>query len=521
MKHKFKHIIKATNIVFIGSLLFTSCIGHFEELNTHPTDVYPERIPAEEKTGSLFPSMLYLLNPNQENNNQHIEQMVGQYGGYFSTVNQWNGTNFSTFNPEAGWVETPYRLLFTEFYPNFLTIKEYTKGIGYAYAWASIIRVGVMQRVADIYGPIPYTAMGQGSFAVPYDDIQTLYHEMIDDLTKSINTLSIFTQENGDQPHPLAEYDLIYNGYFKKWIRYANSLKLRMAVRIAKVDTEYAKQVMKEAITGGVIESNNDNAFLPSNDNPICKSVNKWNDLTTNATLQAYMSGYNDPRISSYMSGVILQGGIYRGVRMGATILNKNFYSLPVFEQHSPLAVFYAAENYFLKAEAALNGWIEGGDGAAKNYYEQGIKTSMEQYEVKIGDYLSSTAAPTEYTDISKVNNAQFQNAPSVSWEDGDNKLEKIITQKWIANYPLGIEAWSEFRRTGYPQLIRCKASDNKSSSAYIGSIDNIRMVRRLPYPTSEKTGNTANVERAISTLLKGDDTGATDLWWATQNILL
>ena len=517
MKYKLKHIIKATNMTFIGSLLFASCIGNFEEINTHPTDVYPENIPAEEKTGSLFPSMLYLLNPTHENQNQHIEQMVGQYGGYFSTTNEWDGTNFSTFNPSANWVEEPYKLLFTGFYPNFQSIKEYTKGIGYAYAWASIIRVGVMQRVTDIYGPIPYSKMGEGNFAVPYDDVQTLYHEMIDDLTKSIDALSIFLQENGNEPHPLAEYDLIYNGDFRKWIKYANSLKLRMAVRIAHLDTEYAKQAMKEAITGGVIESNEDNAFLPSNDNPICKSTNNWDDLAINASIAAYMNGYEDPRIPLYMSKILLGRVPYRGVRMG-TIGISQFYSKPIFEQHSPLAVYYAAESHFLKAEAALRGWIEGGNGIAKNYYEQGIKTSMDQYKVEIGNYLNNTTTSFKYEDILTTNNVTFENAPSVSWEDGDNKLEKIITQKWIANYPLGIEAWTEFRRTGYPQLISCNPKDNKSSSAYIGSISDTRMVRRLPYPTSEKTGNATNVEQAISALLKGDDTGATDLWWGKKD---
>ena len=136
--------------------------------------------------------------------------------------------------------------MFTEFYPNFQTIKESTGGTGYIYAWASILRVGVMLRVADIYGPIPYSEMGKGEFQVAYDDVKTLYHNMFDDLTRSINVLSAFVQENEGKEVPVAEYDIIYNGDFSKWIKYANSLKLRMAVRIASntEDTEYAKQMM-------------------------------------------------------------------------------------------------------------------------------------------------------------------------------------------------------------------------------------------------------------------------------------
>ncbi len=259
------NIIKTVSVAaFTTTLLFASCTGNFDELNTHPTDVYPEDMTPTERVGTLFVAMTRLLNACQENNSQHTEQMVGQYGGYFATTAPWNGTNFGTFNPSADWVDVPYKDMFTEFYPNFQTIKESTGGTGYIYAWASILRVGVMLRVADIYGPIPYSEMGKGEFQVAYDDVKTLYHNMFDDLTRSINVLSAFVQENEGKEVPVAEYDIIYNGDFSKWIKYANSLKLRMAVRIASntEDTEYAKQMMAEAIDGGVIESNDDNAFF-------------------------------------------------------------------------------------------------------------------------------------------------------------------------------------------------------------------------------------------------------------------
>ncbi|SDB77361.1 SusD/RagB family nutrient-binding outer membrane lipoprotein [Bacteroides ovatus] len=414
--------------------------------------------------------------------------------------------------------------MFTEFYPNFQTVKESTGGSGYIYAWASILRVGVMIRVADIYGPIPYSEMGKGEFQVAYDDVKTLYHNMISDLTRSIEVLSAFVQENAGKEVPVAEYDIIYNGDFSKWIKYANSLKLRMAVRIASntADTEYAKQIMAEAIEGGVIESNGDNAFFPAMPYNPFEIASGWGDLAINATLSAYMTGYSDPRISKYMNTATSYRD-YRGVRMGISDTSKAVegsaarYSKPAFTADSPMPVFYAAETYFLKAEAALQGWIAGGDAAAKSYYEQGIQMSMSQYGVEIGDYLSSTVVPQGYTDrLNSKNNISFTSVPSVAWGDGTNKLQKIITQKWIANYPMGIEAWCDYRRTGYPELFT--ARDNLSSAGYIGDIDSKRMVRRLPYPTTEKSSNSANVEAAIATMLGGPDTGSTDLWWAKKN---
>lgn len=512
-------ILKGTGLLIACSLFSTSCIGNFEELNTHPTDLNPDWMTPIEKVGSLFPTMLDLLHPANENKNQHIEQMVaGQYGGYFTTTNPWQDTNFGTFNPSGLWVEEPYKLLFTNFYPNYLTIKEATGGTGYMFAWANIVRVGVMLTVTDMYGPIPYSKMGEGSFQVPYDNVQDIYHGMMQDLTNSVNELAVFLKENQNTVLPIAEYDVIYNGDFNKWIKYANSLKFRMAVRIAHLDTDFAKRAMKEALEGGMIESNTDNAFLPTNDNPICKSANEWGDVAINASLSAYMSGYEDPRLEYYMTKTT--DGTYCGVRMGINKINKSIYSSarfskPVYKQNSALPIYYAAETYFLKAEAALQGWIDGGEEAARTYYEQGITTSMQQYNAPIGDYLSSTKKPVGYTDPVKAsNNYSFVNPATVAWEDGSNKLEKIITQKWIANYPIGMEGWSDFRRTGYPQLIT--AADNLSNSGSIGSIDSKRMVRRLPYPMSEISNN-QYVQDAIATMLGGPDTGATDLWWAKK----
>lgn len=526
-----KQIMRKINITktigaatLVSAMFCASCTGNFEDLNTHPTDAYDDQMTEIEKVGSVFPAMTYLLNPQQENNSQMTDQMVGsQYGGYFTCTNKWNGTNFGSFNPQLNWVDTPFKDLFTDFYPNFLKVKDQTGGKGLIYAWASIIRVGVMLRVADTYGPIPYSKMGQGEFAVAYDDLQSLYHQMMDDLTSAVEVLAGASGSSD----AYKEYDAMYQGDFSKWVKYANSLKLRMAVRIAKVDTDYAKQKMEEAIKGGVIESNSDNALLPTTNNPFRKAAQEWGDLTVNASIASYMKAYNDPRISKYMTQS-RQG--YCGARMG---VNKDSYkaeygqagkygsdanySKPAFEQNSPMPVFYAAETYFLKAEAALEGWIAGGEAAAKNFYEQGIKTSMEQYGVSIGDYLTGATSPIGHIDrIHSDDNYSLTDAACVAWDNGANKLQKIITQKWIANYPNGFEAWNDFRRTGYPEMIPPK--DNLSSDGYIGRIDNKRMVRRLPYPSSEKTSNSANVEAAISTMLDGPDKGSTDLWWAKKN---
>ena len=533
-QYNFKTIGLVLSLCFL--MMFSSCTDKFEEFNKHPTDPGPTDMTTAERVGILFPGMLYLMHNFQENDNQMIEQMVGnQYGGYMSTTNNWQGTNFGTFNPTRDWVQYPFNKLFTGFYANYLKVRDLTESKGYIYAWSNIVRVAVMLRVTDTYGPIPYSKMGGGQLAVEYDDVQSIYHHMIDDLDNSITTLTAFVSESKGKSNPMAEFDLVYNGDFSKWIKFANSLKLRMAVRIGLVDTDYAKDVMSSAITGGVIEANGDNAFLPTIDNPYRKSAFDWQDLAVNATLTAYMNGWTDPRRPVYMTMTV--DNTYRGVRMGINNIAKDtyggtLYSKPNFNANSPLPVYCAAESYFLKAEAALRGWIA---GDAKTFYEQGIQTSMDQHNVAIGTYLATTANPSSYSDPTP--NTSFNVASSgnggnvtVAWTSATTdarKLEAIITQKWLANYPLGFETWCDFRRTGYPRLI--PAVNNLSSASSGGTVQNptsinptttggaIRLVRRLTYPISEYNGNPTNVQNAVNNLLGGPDEFSTNLWWAKK----
>lgn len=526
MKKYYLSTIRTVVILSFATLFAISCTGDFERLNLHPTNPTEDDLTGSEILGSLFSSLIATMHYAQENRNQMVDQMIGnQYGGYMATTNNWQGTNFGTFNPSNDWVDYPFKTIMVDFNSNFIKVKNVTDSKGYIFGWASILRVATMLRVTDMYGPIPYSKIGLvSSDAIEYDNVQDLYHTMISDLDNGISALQSFMAENPSE-NPMAEYDVVYNGDFNQWMKFANSLKLRMAVRIALVDTEYAKQAMSEAIAGGVIEANADNAFIPTQDNPYYKSSHSWGDLAVSATLSAHMNGYNDPRRPVYMT-LCTFGSTYRGVCMGIENIRKNiysnigYYSKPAFTPDSPLLVYCAAETAFLKAEAALRGWIAGGDDTAKAHYENGVNLSMDQHGVDIGDYLDGTTPPITHKDIFSQKTFTVTTPITVSWDDSDTnqntKLEKIITQKWLANYPLGFESWCDHRRTGFPQFF--PAMHNLSSSGFIGSIINTptRMVRRLPFPQSQYQGNNENVQKAIQ-MLGGDDAAYTDLWWAKK----
>ena len=169
-----------------------------------------------------------------------------------------------------------------------------------------------------------------------------------------------------------------------------------------------------------------------------------------------------------------------------------------------------AAEGYFLRAEAKLR-WDLGSE-TAKSLYEQGITLSFDEAGVSgAASYISnSTSVPADFADKSgNGNDTSARGTVTIAWDDNDNfetKLEKIITQKWIAIYPDGEEAWSEFRRTNYPKLF---PTMNDLSGLGLQSLQ----IRRLRFPTSEYETNNANVT-AAATLLGGADNAKSKLWW-------
>ena len=192
-------------------------------------------------------------------------------------------------------------------------------------------------------------------------------------------------------------------------------------------------------------------------------------------------------------------------------------FSYPLFAETDPVPVMYAAESWFLRAEGALLGWAMG--DTPENLYNTGVKTSFEQWGCSSSyeGYIASTLTPRlAYTDpAGKHDQPNFGQAVSVKWADDGHELERIITQKWIANHMIGHEAWADFRRTGYPRMMMA-VNNLGAAGGMWGSVDGDRGMRRLHYPQSEYDNNRENVLGGIQ-LLGGPDEYSTDVWWAKK----
>ena len=210
-----------------------------------------------------------------------------------------------------------------------------------------------------------------------------------------------------------------------------------------------------------------------------------------------------------YMHDVAVVRDTIKDITLEQTINRGNGGVLLITKQTDAI-LMTAAEVWFLRAEAALRGFTSEN---VKDCYEKGITVSCQQWGVNVGDYLTSDATPSDYVDAFEAKydvKALIKVTPK--WDGGaspEEQLERILTQKWIACYPEGYEAWTEQRRTGYPQLF--KVFVNNSG----GAIDTNIRIRRLPYPSDIQKNNPTQYS-ALKKALGGEDNGGTRLWWDT-----
>lgn len=216
----------------------------------------------------------------------------------------------------------------------------------------------------------------------------------------------------------------------------------------------------------------------------------------------------------------------YAGIRIGINVSSKatavSAYSNLLVTGSDPYLWMNAAEVTFLRAEYELR-W--GSAAEAKALYEDAIRLSFEERGASGADaYIAdATSMPAAYVDpIGKYSVSTPQSSVTIAWDDKatdiETNLEKIITQKWIAIFPLGTEAWAEHRRTGYPRLL--PVVENASG----GAVDSQLGARRLPYPVEEYTENPTNLQAAIADLNSesvngGGDTQGTRVWWDRKNL--
>ena len=506
-----------------------SCIDY--EDNVNPNEVTEEMMEVDNlKTGAFFSQMLrrvVIINDGDKlDSDYQIAQNLSHdlYSGYIAAT--LGSTNHNgQYNFQEQWVNATFDYAYTGIMAPWQSIHKIAteQELPEVDALATIVKVEGMHRIADTFGPIPYVNYGSSSL---YDALDLVYNKFFEELDNAIEVLSNYVNGNVDAKL-MSDYDCVYGGDVEKWVKFANTLRLRLAIRVSYANPTLAEAQAKKSMENmfGFIESKAERAELSHNSleyhHPLHEIAYNFNsgDCRPGATIVAYLNGLNDSRISSYFTAA--DDGEYHGVRIGITTSNMSNYqgnkisNLNINRASTPVVWMTAAESFFLRAEGALRGWAMGGD--AKSLYEEAIALSFEQYGLPATDALSYAAnasnTPQAYTDpVDGTYSAGAVSNLTVAWQEGDEyaekNLERIITQKWIAMFPSTVEAWSEYRRTDYPHLLPVVVNNSG------GTIDDTKAkIRRLWYPPSEYSGNRQYILEAVG-MLGGPDNGATSLWW-------
>lgn len=471
MKNIFKYLVIISGLV----VLLMACESDFLDVNTDPND--PTKVETEYLIAAAEGALSYYMGFEVNRDASLIAQ-------------QWSSI-YSQY-----WDVDKYRLLPTDFdnhWSNFYsqTLSDLNEAVRLSEenntpnmkAIAMLLEAYTYQAITDMWGEAPFSqAMQIDEYLTPeYDEVSSIYPALI---TMIDNALAML---DGDEDGALSIQDVIYNGDLNKWRAFGKTLKLRLYMRMSYTDEFNESDVTNLITQGGFLALNTDNATFTygtssGNFNPLFErftSSGRANDLAPAASLVDIMNGTDDPRRAYYFD--LAEGAdTYVGNPNGyGSIVVDNLSRMPHwwYDRNNqdgmsrPTLLMTSAEAYFLLAEAAARGF---GVGTAADLYEKAITQSMEQWGVEAGE-ATSFIDSNPYVD-----------------------LNGLYVQKWVALYDQGLEAYSEWRRTGQP-VIEAAANDQNSG----------RIPVRFPYPYDEFSTNADNIPDADVN---------TPIWWDVNN---
>lgn len=410
------------------------------------------------------------------------------------------------------------------------------------------------QEMVDLYGSIPYVDHKSNKESNPFtfNKMADIYASIVDNLDTINACLKHFDSRpdwyKAGVQSILGQYDVMtQDKSVASWCRLANSLKLRMAMHTVKVQPSVAQKWAEEAVQAGVVETTAQELLLDpmvmGYTNPLFEIANNWGDTRLNASFESLLASLKHPYleyvfdknsnivVNSSDPNDIMQAntrimGLRAGIRMIPGQAYKDNFRIAYSSiknngemAMAPLYLMKVSEVEFLRAEGALRGWNMG--GSAQQFYEQGIRNAqvehrlMSTYYPNAVDEYMSLEAPVAYKYEDQYDHsydAESVTTIGVKWNEGDSqetKLEKIITQKYIAAFPYSYEAWNDMRRTGYPKQFEVLNVEDGDGSLVQGDI-----IRKIPLPGRDTSVGMSDITASGIEALGGSDTQGTRVWW-------
>ena len=507
-----KHLMK----IFLGAvlavsmLMLTSCDAGFEELNVNPTQA--SQVDPNFKLTNIQVRISGERYENWRTNLIYSSVMIQ----HFATLpTYWAGDKYTYIGSYSA-------AMWDRYYPNIAKqiedlLEQTSENPDDAnlYHITQIVRVIMYHRMTDLYGDIPYSEAGRGfidGITQPkYDQQADIYADMLAKLEAAATSLngSLASFGNGD---------LIYQGDVDKWKKLANSLMLRLGMRMVKVDPGAAQSWVTKAIAGGTMASNEDIAYVPHNDPSGWRNGNGQvfradGSPRLSKFFVDWMVERNDPRL--YVYGILPAGatepiGMPNGKITGGSDpvngiendpswvpcpdgvtedcgMNRYMRPNPMIQgEDDPMFFMTYAEVELLKAEAAVRGWHS---GDAATHYANGVRAAM--------DYL------VMYDPNAAISSADIDAYLAANLYDASMGMKQINEQIWAAVLLNEYEAYANWRRTGYPELTPVN---------FPGNVTGGQIPRRLRYREAEAVANPEHYSAAVST--QGADEFTTRMWW-------
>lgn len=503
---KINILLLVLGILIIGN----SCSDDFDDMNT-PSDSVTEVDPSY-----FFQNMVNGVYQNYQRNVNLYPDFYAQY--WANTVSSFESPRYEYVN---GWIGNQWEEFYTDHLTESLAIADQNADDEYAVNQIAMSEIWICymwSRMTDTYGDIPYFNAGYGE-SVEYNTQKEIYYDLFERLDAAVTDLV-----DDDAQADYGEYDLVYGGDVDQWRKFGNSLRLRFAMRLSNVDSEKAASEAAAAIsgTGGLMTSNDDVAKVGMDASSYYDYLHQmawnWDNCRASQTFTNYCysesSVDEDPRTPIWFAykvdgvnttkedaGFTEYTGVLNGYNTVPSDANDNACTINLEGDYVDfvgdggdndmyLPVMFYSEVLFLQAEAVMRGYTS---GDADALYKEGIQASMDYVGVDASDATDYIAG------VSSITGAD------------ESDLKELITQKWLANFPNGVEAWADFRRTDYPDITL--PVDGVSGNASVASGT---WVKRIRYPD--------NAHEQEEDLMPSDlNTTETDrmdskVWWDTAN---
>lgn len=481
--------------VFAAVVLTAGCEHMFDEYNNDPNNIEMWQIHPE----SMMEQLLFSAADGLMYGTWQLNGELMQY-----TVNL-QSENIHRYIIRDSYVQTPWSYLSRQAAnADHMRRLAILKAEPNCEAIALTMRALMVSNQTDLFGSVPFSEAYRGRDTVAvtqprYDTQQQIYTQLLEDLERANSLYDV------NKPLQTPAKDLIYDGDLSKWRKFTNSLHLRLLMRLSNRNREMGvakriQTIVNNPSTYPVFTGNDDNAQLAFTN--ISPNINRFGSYTeknfsSNVRVMAeffidLMNGLGDPRLPLYAK---LQGDAWQGlpsgypttetINNGCAILNKNILG----GYTSPYCYMRYDEVLFILTEAAYRGMLKGGEILAQKYYEQAILASIDYW-----DGINPSAVH-----ITEVQKEQYIRKTTYN-----NTLEQIMEQKYIAQFWCGYEAWADYRRTGYPELIIGTATDNNGI-----------LPTRLMYPQRSQQTNSEHYAEAVEQM--GGDNMRIPVWWSRK----